>query len=126
MVTRTYTLQADRHKFNRYEVEPLCQLCNIESEDLPHMLTTCVAFVDIRNELYIPIKRRIINLIGPRKWKEMFNNRLSITKLILDCSNFTEELGNQQNIDEIETLCRNYYYKLHNKRLELIKMVADT
>ena len=125
MVTQTYTLQADRHKFNRYEVEPLCQLCNIESEDLPHMLTTCVAFVDIRNELYIPIKRRVINLIRPRKWKEMFNNRLSITKLILDCSNFTEELGNQQNIDEIETLCRNDCYKLH-KRLELIKMVADT
>jgi hypothetical protein len=65
-------------------------------------------------------------LIGPRKWKEMFNNRLSITKLILDCSNFTEELGNQQNIDEIETLCRNYCYKQHNKRFELIKMVADT
>jgi hypothetical protein len=74
-VTRTCTLQADRHKFNRYEVEPLYQLCNIESEDLPHMLTTCVAFVDIRNELYIPIKCRVINLIGPRKWKVMFNNR---------------------------------------------------
>ena len=126
MITRTYTLQADRHKFNRYEVEPLCQLCNIESEDLPHMLTTCVTFVDIRNALYIPIKHRVINLIGPRKWNEMFNNRLSITKLILDCSNFTEELGNQQNIDEIETLCRNYSYKLHNKILEVVKMVADT
>jgi hypothetical protein len=58
MVTRTYTLQADRHKFNRYEVEPLCQLCNIESEDLPHILTTCVAFVDIRNALYISIKHK--------------------------------------------------------------------
>ena len=56
----------------------------------------------------------------------MFNNRLSITKLIVDCSNFTEELGNQQNIDENETLCRNYRYKLHNKRLEVVKMVADT
>jgi hypothetical protein len=126
MVTRTYTLQADRHKFNRYEVEPMCQLCNIESEDLPHMLTICVAFVDIRNKLYIPIKHRVINLIGPRKWNEMFNNRLSITMFILDCSNFSEELGNQQNIDEIETLCRNYCYKLHNKRLEVVKMVAGT
>jgi hypothetical protein len=55
----------------------------------------------------------------------MFNNRLSITKLILDYSNFSEELGNQQNIDEIETLCRNYCYKLH-KRLEVVKMVAGT
>ena len=54
------------------------------------------------------------------------NNRLSITKLILDYSNITEELGNQQNIDEIETLCRNYCYKLHNKRREVVKMVADT
>jgi hypothetical protein len=43
--------------------------------------------------------------------------------------NFTEELGNQQNIDEIETLCRNYCYRLHNKRLEvvtMVKMAADT
>ena len=93
------------------------------------MLTTCVAFVDIRNELCIPIKHKVINLIGPRKWNEMFNNRLLITKFILDCSNFTEELGNQENIDEIETLCRNYCYRLHNKRLEvvtMVKMVADT
>jgi hypothetical protein len=103
-------------KFNRYEVEPSCQLCNIELEDLPHMLTTYVAFVDIRNELCIPIKRRVINLIGPKKWKEMFNNRLLIT----------EEHGNQQNIDEIQILCRHYCYKLHNKRFELIKMVSDT
>ena len=116
MVKRTYTLQADRHKFNRYEVEPPCQLCNIELEDLPHMLTTYVTFVDIRNELCIPIKRRVINLIGPKKWKEMFNNRLLIT----------EEHGNQQNIDEIQILCRHYCYKLHNKRFELIKMVSDT
>ena len=64
-------------------------------------------------------------MIEPRKWNEMFNNRLSITKLILDYSNFSEELGNQQNIDEIETLCRNYCYKLH-KRLEVVKRVAGT
>ena len=73
------------------------------------------------------VEHRVINLIGPRKWNEMFNYRLSITKLILDCSNFTEELGNQQNIDKIETLCRNYCNKLpvYNKRLEVVKMVAD-
>ena len=55
------------------------------------MLTTYVAVVDIRKELCIPIKRRVINLIGPRTWKEMLNNRLLIT----------EEHANQQNIDEI-------------------------
>jgi hypothetical protein len=50
------------------------------------------------------------------------------TQVVSICgrSSDTEELGNQQNIDEIETLCRNYRYKLHNKRLEVVKMVADT
>ena len=126
MVTRTYTLQTDKHKFSRYKMDPMCELCKIENEDLPHMLTTCVALVDIRNEHYTPIKYRVIEIIGTEKWKEIFNTRLAISKLIVDCSNYAKFLLNQQNIDEIETLCRNFCYKLHNKRIELLRMAVDT
>ena len=64
------------------------------------MLTTCVTFVDIRNALYIPIKHRVINLIGPRKWNEMVYN-ISWHKLI--CNEFS--LDRYVSIRPSITLC---------------------
>ncbi|CAC5413436.1 unnamed protein product [Mytilus coruscus] len=88
MMTRTYTLQADRHKFSRYEIAPTCPMCNQEPEDLIHMLTTCSALSETRKETFNPIKSYVTKFIGERKWKETFIDRHKITVLIIDCTNF--------------------------------------
>ncbi|CAG2199825.1 unnamed protein product [Mytilus edulis] len=88
-MTRTYTLQADRHKFSRYEIAPTCQMCNQEPEDLTHMLTTCSALSETRKETFNPIKNHVTKFIGERKWKETFFDRHQITVLIIDCTNFS-------------------------------------
>ena len=121
MLTRTYTLQADRHKFSRYEIEPTCPLCGQEPEDLPHMLTTCLLLNDARKETFLPIKIMVINKIGARKWKEIFTDRNKLTLLILDCTNYSDLFRNPKDLMDIEILSRNMcFYRLHNVRLKLI------
>lgn len=120
MTTRTYILQADRHKFSRYEIEPTCPLCGQEPEDLPHMLTTCMALSDVRKETFPPIKYEIIGKVGLEKWKTTFNDRNRITMLILDCTNFIELFNESKDLEDIETLTRNMCYRMHTSRLRLM------
>ncbi|CAC5423556.1 unnamed protein product [Mytilus coruscus] len=123
MMTRTYTLQADRHKLSRYEIAPTCQLCNQGPEDLPHMLTTCSALSETRKETFAPIKIYITKFIRERKWKETFIDRHKITVLIIDCTNFTHIFSESKlKIEELETLTRNMFYKMHDSRLKLISV----
>ncbi|CAG2229988.1 unnamed protein product [Mytilus edulis] len=123
MMTRTYTLQADRHKFSRYEIAPTCQMCNQEPEDLTHMLTTCSALSETRKETFNPIKTYVTKFIGEMKWKETFIDRHKITVLIIDCTNFTYIFSESKlKIEELEMLTRDMCYKMHNSRLKLISV----
>ena len=49
IATGTYTLQANRHKFNQYEVSPICPLCNAYPEDRAHFLLYCESTQSIRD-----------------------------------------------------------------------------
>ena len=48
IITGTYTLQSNRHTFNKNTVDPTCPLCQLEEEDLRHMVCQCPAFCDYR------------------------------------------------------------------------------
>jgi len=41
LLLRVYTLQANIHKFNQYEVDPTCPLCKLGPDDRTHFLVTC-------------------------------------------------------------------------------------
>ena len=47
-----YTLQANRHKFSQYEVDPTCPLCNLGPEDRTHFLVTCQRLQTHRLEFF--------------------------------------------------------------------------
>ena len=53
-------------------------------EDLAHMLLECPAFIHQRKPIYSNIKNQVINCIGAPHGRELFNNRDSLVKLILD------------------------------------------
>ena len=105
MSTGTYLLQTSQHKFSRSTISAACKCCGLNDEDLPHMLLECPTLLNQRKLFYPRIKKLVINNIGTIKWKELFNNRESIVRLILDCSSFTEILGKsvQTEIQRIST-----------------------
>ena len=48
ILTGTYTLQANKHKFNQYEIDKTCELCAKEAEDREHFILRCSALQEAR------------------------------------------------------------------------------
>ena len=88
MLTGTYMLQSTSYKFKKATVSATCKSCGLYDEDLAQMLLECSAFIQQRKPIYVSIKNQVINCIGVLKWRELFGNRDSLVKLILDCSRY--------------------------------------
>ena len=83
-------LQCTSHKFSRANVSATCKYCcGLYDEDLSHMLLECPAFIHQRKPIYSQFKTKIFNCIGTQHWRELFNNRDSLVKIILDCSRYS-------------------------------------
>jgi hypothetical protein len=52
----TYILQSNRHKFNKYEVRPVCPLCNSGEEGREHFIVICYKLMDVRQIFIIALK----------------------------------------------------------------------
>ncbi|CAG2196905.1 unnamed protein product [Mytilus edulis] len=121
MMTGTYILQSDKHKFTHFSTEATCQLCHTESEDIVHMITTCPVLSTIREKYFIDIKKVILDSCGPAKWNTYCNNKMEITRLILDWSNFKESLSiGMELAEKLEQKARNLLFQLHIKRIEIL------
>ena len=110
-------LQSTSHKFKKATVSATCKCCGLYDEDLAHMLLECPAFIQQRKPLYVSIKNQVINCIGVLKWRELFDNRDSLVKLILDCSRYPiiKKKSEYKNIlKETTELC----YKIHSARIQ--------
>jgi hypothetical protein len=88
MLTGTYLLHKDKHKFSNGKVQADCVLCCIGDEDIVHMLTQCSALHDIRREQMQILKKTVVEYTCKTTWNRHFNNPESITKLIMDCTLF--------------------------------------
>ncbi|CAC5410587.1 unnamed protein product [Mytilus coruscus] len=122
MLTGTYMLQADKHKFSQYTIDPICLLCHSEIEDILHVLTRCPVLGNERKEYFTPIKQFVTENSPSGTWKLLFNNKLAVTQLILDCTTYTEQLGFKEDSSlQLETLTRHFCFKLHYHRLSLLK-----
>ena len=84
VLTGTYLLQSNSNKFSRASVSATCKCCGLNDEDLAHMLFECPSLIHQRKTLYSRIKSQVINCIGDHNWRELFNNRNNLVKLILD------------------------------------------
>ena len=50
LITGTYTLQANRAKFNQHSVSATCPLCKSDSEDRIHLVLHCTSYTRIRDK----------------------------------------------------------------------------
>ena len=116
LLTGTYLLQKNRHKFSQSVVSAKCRCFGMEDEDIAHMLLYCPSYPDQRRQSYSKIKSLVISEIGESQWKNIFNNQNSVLKLILDFGWFGifNESKCKQALERATTdLC----YNLHRERL---------
>ncbi|VDI70552.1 Hypothetical predicted protein [Mytilus galloprovincialis] len=90
MITGTYILQADQHKFTPYTVDPTCQLCKTDNEDITHFLTTSPILSTTREKYFLDIRKEITDKITPAKWNCTFMSKTAIVQLLIDCSKYKE------------------------------------
>ena len=73
LLTGTYLLQSNRHKFCQSVVSATCRCCCIEDEDLAHMLLYCSLHANQRGQSFSKIKSMVILQIGENQLKSIFD-----------------------------------------------------
>ncbi|VDI04539.1 Hypothetical predicted protein [Mytilus galloprovincialis] len=113
MLLGVYTLQANRHKFNQYEVEPTCPLCKQGPEDRTHFLVQCQHLTSIRQP-FIDALSKAIEEMSPGLYQQITSEPNQLTQIILDCS--SSHLVLPQFYNRLECISRGLCYALHIAR----------
>ena len=67
---------------------PHCKSCEEQppkNEDLPHILTECIAYSDIRNRIFKDYEELCNNAINQINFSDFLKNPSHLTQFILDC-----------------------------------------
>ncbi|CAG2203358.1 TBCD [Mytilus edulis] len=87
-----------------------------------HVLTQCPVLCNERKEYFTPIKQLVTENSPPGTWELLFNNKLAVTQLVLDCTKYMKQLGfKEELILKLETFTRHFCFKLHYRRISLLK-----
>ncbi len=118
VLTGTYTLQANRKKFNQHEVSPTCMLCKQEPENRTHFVLNCNTLQHKRQKHLSALKQLLASNIGVEACVRIFNNQELLLQCILDCTHPDVGLDNTNSeiVHSIEAISRNLIFELHNVR----------
>ena len=101
----------------------LCPHCQLEDEDLLHMLSRCPAFNAIRSSTVLTLKDTIIRNTNLDTWKNHFNDWSVILQALICVEMISRTLPAIKPLEEeIEKLSREYFYKKHMHKLWLDKV----
>ena len=103
-------------------VDPNCRLCQLEVEDIRHVVTRCPAFHSIRT-LTI---NQLMNLVIDNSNIDVLNSHFieweSFRRIIICPDNIRHMVPELSTvINSVEELSRDFFYKTHTKRLFLMK-----
>ncbi|CAC5390934.1 unnamed protein product [Mytilus coruscus] len=113
MLLGVYTLQANRHRFNQFEVDPSCPLCKQGPEDRTHFLVLCQHFTSVRQPFMEALKIVMREML-PDLHQQITSDPLLLTQVILDCS--SSPFVQPQYYNRLECLSRGLCYALHIAR----------
>ncbi|KAK3088117.1 hypothetical protein FSP39_014918 [Pinctada imbricata] len=116
LLTGTYTLQANRHKYNQHEVDATCEMCKHEAEDREHFILHCTTLSEAR-EKHLP---KLLELVP-----EITGRKEDLLQLILDSTHenllyLEESCRKSKLVPKIEQISRNLLYELHINRTQTI------
>ena len=119
----SYTLQTNRQKFNKSQVDPTCLLCQRDNETLEHYILNCSALDRVRLPILNQISISYKNLSG--KTFERLESNLKI-QIIIDCSFLIgQKRGNRSNViiqdlSELEFHSRRLAHMLYVHKYSLL------
>ena len=121
-LTGVYLLQLNRHIFSNKTTDPNCRLCQLEVEDTRHLVTGCPAYHVIRTVTTEQLKKIIIDNSDIYIWKTHFSDWESFLRIII-CPDIIRVMIPELScvIGSLEAISRDYFYKVHTKRLFLMK-----
>ena len=117
ILTGTYILQSNRAKFNQNEVNPMCQLCQMDNETLKHFLLECKVLEYVRK----PVLKDFLQVCNSLVRGCPLVADLSLIQLIVDPSVILKDITNpdREVKDMVELLhfhSRRLAYILHSTR----------
>ncbi len=127
LVTGTYCLQAQRSKFNQFEVDPTCLLCQEEPETREHFISTCKALSAYRTRYSGEIHDILSEEMGYEEAGRIMNSKEMFVQLIMDCSShiITSSAPLSRNaISGIEQLSQRLVFALHLARKSMLALIA--
>ncbi|CAG2245037.1 unnamed protein product [Mytilus edulis] len=85
----TYLLQIHKQKFNKYEVDSTCLLCQNGAEDRKHFLIQCVALDSIRSPFLKTLHEKTTEVVKDVNLTDaIFEQSDKLLSLILDCTGY--------------------------------------
>ena len=126
LLTGTYVLQANCARFNQFQVNPICTICE-EPEDRHHFILRCRSLVGSRD-----VHMKKINLYLHEIYEDdiadaILSDENTLLQIILDCTNKSlvdEAISSQLSTlcDDIEPMTRRLCFSLHVKRAALLNI----
>ncbi len=127
IITGTYLLQAQRSRFNQFDVKPTCLLCNTESENREHFLTSCESLAGHRAIYTEQLSNILANNLDKSQTDRIMNSCEELTQLIMDCTTdtITSVVPIPRKVTrEIEQLTQRLIYALHLTRKSMLALIA--
>ena len=120
ILTGTYTLQANRHTFSKKTVDSTCNHCQLEAEDLQHMVCRCPVFYEYRNVAVKQLKDIVLQKCEYSVWDCHFTSWSNILRVLV-CPDFIQHVlpDLKNHVKDIEQISRELFYKIHVKKLQL-------
>ena len=127
LLTGTYTLQSNRARFNQFEVNPTCTICNKEPETREHFLIRCESMETDRQKYMGMLENTITHIYNKQTWDAISKDDESLLQCILDCSKceYLSPPPSGNNLVQIESITRWMCAAAHKNRYRAILMQAN-
>ena len=122
LLTGSYTLQANRARFNQYDVNPTCIVCKQEPEGREHFLLRCEGLADTRKIYIDMLKDNIYAYYDTQTWDALIGDENHLLQCILDCTKceILKPPPNDDRLIENESSIRWWCAALHKQRDKIL------
>ncbi|XP_045205894.2 uncharacterized protein LOC123558082 [Mercenaria mercenaria] len=109
----TYILQSNRAVFNQNQINPVCLMCNEESETLEHFILRCDYLQPIRQPIVCDIEFEFNSLQLKQQWCNLVTEEK--LQVIIDCTHLFHGVKLER-LAKLEFQCKRLICALHSSR----------